>query len=61
MLEDIKYIEETRNKIVYSMEIPDCVQLRNSAESIPVVLKKIREQVSDEQKAIIDVIAQKLI
>lgn len=54
MLEDIKYLEETRNKIIYSMEIPDNVQLRISAESIPVILKRIREHVSDEQKVIID-------
>jgi hypothetical protein len=61
MLEDIKYIEETRNKIVYSSIAPDNIQLRNSAESIVIVLNKIREQVSDEQKAIIDLISQNLI
>ena len=57
LLEDIKYLEETRNRIVYSADIPDNVQLKNSAESIPVVLNKIREQVPDELKAIIDEIA----
>lgn len=47
MLEDIKHLEETRNKIVYSMEMPDAVQLKNSAGSIPVILKKLMEQVAD--------------
>ncbi|MHB1391858.1 MAG: GTP pyrophosphokinase [Clostridia bacterium] len=61
MLEDIKYLEETRNKIVYSMDIPDNVQLRISAESIPVILKKIREQASDEQKAIMESFIQEMI
>jgi hypothetical protein len=61
LLEDLKYLEETRNKIVYSVDIPDNVQLKNSAESIPVVLKKIREQVSDYMKAAIDDIVLTLI
>lgn len=52
--EDLKYIEETRNKIIYSMDIPDNTQLQNSAESIPVLLKKIKEQVPDELKVIVD-------
>ncbi len=54
MLEDIKYIEETRNKVVYSADIPDNIQLKNSAESIPVVLTKLREQLTIEEKAIFD-------
>jgi len=58
LLEEIKYLEETRNKIMYSMEIPDGIQLKNSAESIPVVLKELKELASEEQKAIIDEIVQ---
>ncbi|MEA4846158.1 MAG: RelA/SpoT domain-containing protein, partial [Clostridiaceae bacterium] len=38
MLEDIKHIEETRNKIVYGTEMPDNIQLKNSAESVSVVM-----------------------
>ncbi|MDD4503789.1 MAG: RelA/SpoT domain-containing protein, partial [Clostridiaceae bacterium] len=34
VLEDIKHLEETRNKIVYSTEMPDVAQLKNSTESI---------------------------
>lgn len=60
LLEDLKYLEETRNKIVYSTDIPDNLQLKNSADSIPIILKKLRELVSDEQKAFIDEISEKL-
>ncbi|KUO74240.1 MAG: hypothetical protein APF77_11845 [Clostridia bacterium BRH_c25] len=48
LLEDIKYLEETRNKIVYSMEIPDSVQLGNLAESISIVLRKLSELATEE-------------
>lgn len=41
LVEDIKHLEETRNKIIYSLELPDAVQLKNSAESIPIILKKL--------------------
>jgi hypothetical protein len=44
MIEDLKHLEETRNKIVYSTEMPDALQLKNSAESISVILKKLTEQ-----------------
>jgi ppGpp synthetase/RelA/SpoT-type nucleotidyltranferase len=44
MIEDMKHLEETRNKIVYSTEMPDALQLKNSAESISVILKKLTEQ-----------------
>lgn len=54
LLEDLKYLEETRNRIIYSVEIPDNVQLKNSAESITVVLNKIRELMSDDLRAYID-------
>ncbi|HYF75022.1 MAG TPA: hypothetical protein VD757_00430 [Candidatus Nitrosocosmicus sp.] len=54
LLEDMKYLEETRNRIMYSMFIPDNIQLSNSADSIPVVLKRIREQVPVDLRSIID-------
>lgn len=61
LLEDLKCLEETRNKIVYGTDIPDNLQLKNSADSIPVVLRKLRELAPDKQKAFIDEIAGKLI
>lgn len=48
MLEDIKHLEETRNKIIYSTEMPDTQQLKNSSESISVVLKKLTEQTFED-------------
>jgi len=47
MIEDLKHLEETRNKIVYSTEMPDALQLKNSAESISVILKKLTEKSID--------------
>lgn len=60
LLEDIKYLEETRNKIVYSTDIPDATQLMISAGSISVVLTRLRELASEDQKVIIDDITQDL-
>ncbi len=54
LLEDLKYLEETRNKIIYGTDIPDNVNLKNSADSVPIVLKKLRELASDAQKPHMD-------
>lgn len=61
LLEDLRYLEETRNRIVYGTDIPDNVYLKNSADSIPKVLKKLRESASGEQKAFIDKASEMLV
>lgn len=60
LLEDIKYLEDTRNKIIYSMDIPDSTQLMISAGSVTVVLHRLRELASGEQQAYIDDITRSL-
>jgi ppGpp synthetase/RelA/SpoT-type nucleotidyltranferase len=59
VLEELKFLEEIRNRIIYSTELPDSIQLKNSAESISVVLKKLRELLPDENNALIDEAIQK--
>lgn len=54
LIEELKYLEETRNRILFANDIPDNAYLKNSSESIPVVLNKIRDQVQEEKKALID-------
>ncbi|MGE5677647.1 MAG: hypothetical protein ACM3ZR_06265 [Pseudomonadota bacterium] len=60
LLEDIKYLEDTRNKIIYSMDIPDSTQLMISAGSVNVVLHRLGELASEEQRTYIDEIARTL-
>ncbi len=50
LIEDIKYLEETRNKIIYRNEIPDSVQLTNAGESIAVVMRELQRLVPESQK-----------
>lgn len=54
LLEDIKHLEDTRNKIVYSAEIPDSTQLMISAGSVSIVLNRLKELASGEQETAID-------
>ncbi len=41
LIEDIKHLEEIRNKVIYSIEMPDDQQLRNSVQSISAILEEI--------------------
>jgi len=54
LLEDIRHLEDTRNKIVYSTEIPDPEHLSMSAGSVNVVLNRLKELASGEAEAAID-------
>lgn len=58
--EDIKYLEDTRNKIVYGTDIPDSTQLMIAAGSISVMLNILRELASEEQKEVIGSIIQNM-
>lgn len=60
LLEDMKYLEDTRNKIVYNTEIPDNTQLMISAGSVSVVLNKLKELAAEDQQASIDAISKPL-
>lgn len=60
LLEDIKYLEDTRNKIVSGTDIPDSTQLMISAGSVSVVLNRLKELASQEQKAAIEEIVKYL-
>jgi len=53
ILDAVKNLEKTRNQIVYSSDIPDNLQLRNAADSITLILNKLAELASDENKAVI--------
>lgn len=41
LIEELKHLEELRNRIVYGTEIPDGTQLKNSIDAIAVVLGKL--------------------
>jgi hypothetical protein len=54
LYEDIKYLEGIRDKVVFGAEMPDNSLLRNSADSIPVVLSKLRDMVTDSEQLVVD-------
>ncbi len=60
LLEDMKFLEATRNKIVYNTELPDNTQLMISAGSVSVVFNRLKELAAGEQKARIDTISKQL-
>jgi len=57
ILEEARHLEEIRNKIVYGSDIPDSNQLKNAADSIPVLLDNLRLLCSKEQREVFDNIA----
>lgn len=54
LYEDIKYLEGIRNKVVFGTKMPDNSMLRNSADSIPIVLSKLRDMTADSEQLVID-------
>ena len=53
ILDTVKNLEKTMNHIIYSSDIPDNLQLRNAADSITLILNKLAELASDENKTVI--------
>lgn len=46
ILDAVKNLEKTRNQIIYGNTIPDNLQLRNAADSIPIILNRLAELAS---------------
>lgn len=52
ILDAVKNLEKTRNQIIHGNAIPDNLQLRNAADSIPIILNRLAELASGENKAV---------